>query len=354
MGQQAQYAAAGSLVKALHSRSLGPQGLEELAGTRDVTAAIEFLRGSAYSTVFPRAQVQRVLRPLEHLLKQMVIADGEKLARFVPLKMQKVLQAYVSRFEVANIKTILGAILSEGALPDIENWMFAMGRFALLDLDICIRCQTLEEILDTLSETVYQEPIKKARTRFEVIGTLFPLEHELDRYHFLFLWETIRQSFGEDSPVAHLVRMEIDICNVQWASRLRLNFHVPAEEVRRLLIPHGYYSRAVYLDRLTQVSDLDDVFAVLPPWGHRMFDKGNPRPRNLIELSELLERRLLSQVLCILAQRPFSPEAELAHLYWRGYEVGDITTIIESKRYRLPFEQVRPFLCTVKTQGEAV
>ncbi len=352
MGEVTAYAAAGAVVQALHGQALGGNGLLELARTGDVTEAIEYLQQSAYGAVFPRSSIQRLLRPLEHRLKQIVITDAMKISRFAPVKMNPVVRAFVRRFEVANIKTVLGAILSKGAVPDLKYWMFRLGRYAAVNMDLCMHCHTLDEVLRVLAESGYRKIVDDTRLEYEKTKSLFSLEHHLDREQYGWLWDAACNAFGHHSPVTRLIELEIDIRNLQWAARLRMNFGMSSERTDQLLIARGTYSQERSRQRLASVDDLGDVVDAMPAWKSR--GSLSDWHISVTQFSEQLERHLFWQAARILRRRPFSPEAVIAHLYWRQFEVHDITTIVESKRYRLELDVVRPLLCTLVSEGEAV
>ncbi len=208
-----------------------------------------------------------------------------------------------------------------------------------------IEAGSLAEIADLLDGTPFRSILARQVAAFEREKNLFPIEFAIDQYVFGRLWDTVQAFPRKDRQIAaRLVGIEIDLKNIQWIDRYVTFYHLPAAEVRDLVLAHGFHIGPEQVQYLASGGDVRDVL------GKLTHDAPTLKPltgddrlgRNLIE--RVLTQILLSEANRAFSAFPFSVGSVIGYIYLLRFETQNIRMLIDAKEYGLSPEAAEELL----------
>jgi len=129
---------------------------------------------------------------------------------------------YLRKFDAWNVKTVIRGVYTDADTADIEDDLIRTGEFSDRFLDRLVESTRIEEVVESLSTTIFGDPLEAAMPDFESEGVLVPLENAVDRAFYAHLMDDIGQP-EPDSPRAlyrEFLEAEIDFRNVRNALRI--------------------------------------------------------------------------------------------------------------------------------------
>ncbi|HHV61556.1 MAG TPA: V-type ATPase subunit [Firmicutes bacterium] len=340
-------AAAQAVTRSLLGKLIGPQGIDALAKSEDVSAAFAFLERTAYKEAMagiPRSG--RVFREVEHALRQSLIDDAIKIWHFLGAAHRRALTLLMARYEITNIKAVFGAIEGGEDPRALRGFLFEMGPLARVDLDRLIEATSVAGLTEALEGSPYGKTLDRALDRYRAEKTLFPVEVALDLQYFRSLLAGLEKLGGEDQrSMLAAVGPEIDARNLLWVLRYRFNFGLEPEEIFNYIAPSGLELTDEMLWNVARSEDPAEIASALPRDFGALVEKARQgRQLDLIHLDVLLRRRLWVRARRAIARGPFSLGMIAGYLIVKRIELDEIITVLESRRYAMTDAEVAPFL----------
>ena len=101
---------------------------------------------------------------------------------------------------------------------------------------------SIEEIILTLMNTPYGEPLSSQRLLFRKTGSLFYFEHALEKDLFARISREIDKLSMKDKKAARkMLGIQTDIFNINNILRCKLFFKIPANEINDIIYANGTY-----------------------------------------------------------------------------------------------------------------
>lgn len=250
---------------------------------------------------------------------------------------REVVVAYLRRYDVENIKTVLRAKIS-GASPEaVDEALVPAGQLPV-ELFRRMALGDLVEVVSALEGTPYHGPVKEIANK-----PLHAVEDLLDKQYYEDLLKATR---GTDIPVVlfnRLVRMEIDVQNIDSLLRLKRDEADPAAILENLLpggyeIPRGDLSRLAGLSWAELVQALER-YSYYEPIRERLVQvkEGD----SLTDVETSLFKRLADQAFTFSAAYPLSVLPIMGYIVSKRIEVDNIRTIVRGKSAGLPEEVIQ-------------
>ncbi|WP_181692070.1 V-type ATP synthase subunit C [Natronomonas sp. LN261] len=129
---------------------------------------------------------------------------------------------YLRKFDAWNVKTVIRGIYTDAGREEIEDDLIRTGEFSERTLDRLVDATSVEDAVETLSGTIFGEPLEDAYEDFESSDVLVPLENAVDRAFFGHLLDDIGQP-EPDAPTAlyrEFLEAEIDFRNLRNGLRI--------------------------------------------------------------------------------------------------------------------------------------
>ncbi|RJT02182.1 V-type ATP synthase subunit C [Halococcus sp. IIIV-5B] len=157
---------------------------------------------------------------VEHALARNLAKDFEDLLRWASGPLYDDIARYLRKFDAWNIKTVLRGIYADTGRESVENDLVRTGEFDEDRRDRLLEADSIEGVVEGLSDTVFGPPLESALDEYESTGTLVPLENAIDRAYYE---ELLAVRPGESNARRLYVKFleaEIDFRNARNALRL--------------------------------------------------------------------------------------------------------------------------------------
>ena len=249
---------------------------------------------------------------------------------------REVVVAYLRKYDVENIKTVLRAKLSNAPATAVEEALVPAGQLPA-ELFKRMAIGDLQEAVAALEGTPYHEAVAEIGSK-----PLHAVEDLLDRRYYADLTAATR---GTDIPVVlfnRLVRMEVDVQNLDSLLRLKRDEADPAAILEHMM-PGGYEITRGELARLAPLS-WSELLAALEKFSY--YDAIRERLAQVKEGDTLrdvetaLYKRLAEQAFSFSAAYPLSVLPIMGFIFSKRIEVDNIRTIVRGKTAGLPDEVI--------------
>jgi V/A-type H+-transporting ATPase subunit C len=210
--------------------------------------------------------------------------------------------------------------------------------------------ENLDRVAELLANSPYADIVDEHRE--EVVGekTLFPLEIALDRFYHANLLEKTGGLSGRDRDVAlRLIRIEIDLLNINWIIRFRSMYKLPLERALQYLIPSGFtVDQAAVRDAYASEKVIDILQGIVKKKYPSLATLLNAPPADtnsrLLLIERILHQILMTEVRKILSGYPFSIGIILAYFILKRNEIRRLAAVLNAKQYRLAKQRIREAL----------
>ena len=129
---------------------------------------------------------------------------------------------YLRKFDAWNVKTVIRGVYTDAAPEAIESDLTRTGELSDQLLDRLVEAGTIDEVVESLSTTIFGGPLEAAVPDFESEDVLVPLENAVDRAFYAHLMDELGRSVP-NSPRAlyrEFLEAEIDFRNLRNALRI--------------------------------------------------------------------------------------------------------------------------------------
>jgi len=257
---------------------------------------------------------------------------------------------YLRKFDAWNAKTALRGVYSGAASEEIQTDYIRAGEFDESLLDQLAASGSVEETVDLLSNTIFEEGLGSAYTEFEESDVLVPLENAIDKTFYEHLLEgTSTEALSGNSPeglYTEVLRAEIDFRNIRNALRL--------SQTGTDLDPDAYYiegGRLFDRSELRQlVGSFDDLVEFIreSTYGEELSGAlGDLEDADsLIQFEQALDSALLEYSDTLSYTYPVSVCSALSYILAKEREIENIRAIARGREVGLSVEEIEEELVT--------
>lgn len=336
----ARYGYPNAKVRALRSRKLTEQDHHFLLAAKDLTSCFSYLATTSYSSCLPDPEKSiPKLSALERQLAQPLLDHYAKVVHSLRgAKERELILALYRRFEAENLKIVLRALFAGLSRDAVSYLFYPVGHLSDLDWDTLWSCKSIRELLEHLRPDIFGRSLQHALPQFEAQGRLFPLEMALDFSCFRLLRQAI-SALGNryDRTITEkILASYIDILNISWVIRLKIDYGLPPEEIVNYTLPEGKVITLECLNRLSRVEDIAEFINQLPP----VFRHELSGIRDWWEIDPSLEAYYLKILARIFLGRPFHIGVGVAYLLEKEIELGGLITVLQAKTKNLTVEEI--------------
>lgn len=270
---------------------------------------------------------------IEQVLDRNFMRTIEKLKRISPEHYTLLINAYLLRWDIENIKTILRAQETHQGKEDTKKLFTPGGVIPWQKLESLLERKSVEEILKSLPFplSLFYDGYAKSR-----IESRAELETALDRFYYNYTIEFSSRIPRQGGLFKEFLLTLIDASNMLAYLRLRRE-GLPNEEIRKHLFladnPH-LFERLLKANTSEQITKLikDSKYANIPI---NLEGSGSLIPSE-IALHQFVYRKTLQ----FSHQNPLSVYAILAYLFTKEMEIMNLRKIIKAKYLGMPNEMV--------------
>ena len=250
---------------------------------------------------------------------------------------------YLRKFDVWNVKTVIRGLYSGAESADVEDDLIRAGEFSESRIDALLAAGSIEEVVESLDDTVFGESLAAAYGVYEQEDVLVPLENAVDRAFYETLLEGLPSNPELDSATGlyvEFLRTEVDFRNLRNALRLA---HSGAD-----IDPAEYYIDGGKLfdeQSLAQLAtDVEGLVNAVrdSSYGDDLDQALNDldEAENLIEFERALDSALLEYADKLSSRYPLSVCPVLSYVLAKEREVDNIRAIARGREAGLGPEEI--------------
>jgi V/A-type H+-transporting ATPase subunit C len=282
---------------------------------------------------------------IEVALSWNLAKEYQKVLEITPGNLKQFTQAYLRRWDIQNILTILRGRMQGEKAGKIKEILVPAGSLDRTDLDRLLAEESPERIIEALKGNRMHPVLTREYPAAKESGSFSRMENELYKQFFSEIIAEAKSGIKGGNQFLDFIRFDIDIRNIKTLFRLRRDIF--EEDAREMYISGGILSSTDFAD-LNALQDQGEFIESL---------KGKIRNNLLIELLDELkaekkirdvETRLtrvqLEQMERISKRNPFSIHPILVYLEKKKYEVFNLRALARGKESRLSSERIAEYL----------
>ncbi len=350
MGSVRRFAAVNTKIRAIEGQLLQDHDYEHLLSCKTVEDMIHYLRQeTGYRRLLNQVKGASIeLDALESLFKKELYRELQSFVHYFTDQYRKLFRILFMRYEVEDIKVMLRAIIRQEHLADLEAHMIILGVSKNLDYERLFQSRTLEDFIDNLEGTPYQKTLAYYMDE-DPTKRLFYMEMNLDRLYFKHLSDQAKKLDPRDgAPLIEVLGKNTDILNLQWIYRGLKSYRLSPEELLNYTLNHGYYLKYKHLKNLCYSQSMDELSEKIKQTKYAFLLQGE-RVDRFMEIR--MERYVYAAFQKKRKEEPMSIAEVLVFMHRLEYEIRDLFTLFEAKRYNLDKEGGRRYLVRMGKGG---
>jgi V/A-type H+-transporting ATPase subunit C len=156
---------------------------------------------------------------IEYALNRNLAKQFDDILDWANGRLYDLIARYLRKFDAWNIKTVVRGIYSDATREEVESDLIRAGEFDERLISRLLDAGSIEEVVDVLDRTIFDDALEAAYEEYEESGVLVPLENAVDRVFYENLlsevtWDESTRQYRD------LLQAEVDFRNVRNALRL--------------------------------------------------------------------------------------------------------------------------------------
>jgi V/A-type H+-transporting ATPase subunit C len=282
---------------------------------------------------------------IEVALSWNLAKEYQKIQEITPGNLKQFTQAYLRRWDIQNVLTILRGKMQGEKVGKIKEILVPAGSLDRVILDRLLAEDSPEKIIEVLKGNRIYSVLSREYPAAKESGSFSRMENELYKQFFSEIIAEAESGIKGGNQFLDFIRFDIDIRNIKTLFRLRADTF--EEDAREMYIAGGILSSTDFAN-LNTVRDQAEFIDLL---------KAKIRNTHLITLLDELksekairdvESRLtrvqLEQMERLSKRNPFSIHPILVYLEKKKYEVFNLRALARGKESKLSSERIAEYL----------
>jgi V/A-type H+/Na+-transporting ATPase subunit C len=273
---------------------------------------------------------------LEHALNKNVSSTIQKLRRISNNNLKKLIDVFVIRKDVDDIKTIIRGKFTGESNETIINQLYGAGTLKLDYLVELTKMESIEEILKK-NQVFSFENLKNALKHFKEEKNLIHIENILDKLYYHKLIEFTKNISIDSKLFSEIILLEIEIKNIITLLKFKKEKVQDREVILNMI--HSTNSFDSCINKMVHAKDNKEMlnfvqsksyYQVLKLGIQKYHETGS-----LIEIELLLTKFLLEKSRTLMHKHPLSVDVVLNFLFAKEIEIRNLKLLIKSKELNL-------------------
>jgi V/A-type H+-transporting ATPase subunit C len=281
---------------------------------------------------------------MEHALNLNLARDFGQIMGFCEGELKLLIGAYLNRWDVWNIKTILRG-KSFGATEDeIRETIVPAGSISVQKLNELIRKNTIADVVEGLAGSAFYKPLTAANDEYNKTHLLSAFENALDKTYYANLMAIDIKGTTADELFINFIKHEIDFINLRTLFRLKRE-NVEHDKIMAYMIPGGYKLKMDDLRKLAQAPSYNEYLTMLKEYP--LTEELQPAIQKSQETGSLnsveiaLRKGLIANGEKISHLYPLSVTPILGYIVRKNTEVNNLRIIARGKESHLSDEVIK-------------
>jgi V/A-type H+-transporting ATPase subunit C len=342
MGSKGRFAAVNTKIRVLKSKLLTEKDYINLMKIDKVQDQVSYLKeNTVYKEILEDIADLEDIQDVETKLKRYLIHEYEKIIPYFTGEYKRLFRNILLRFEIEDLKLYLRVLGRKENLSKIKKVTLLEEYYSSLDPRKLSKSKNLEEFIANLKGTIYYDVLKPYEKE-EHRKILFYMEMNLDRLYFNLLnTQSLKLNKKDYLLFREILGENIDLLNIEWIYRGIKFYNLSPEELINYTLANGYefsYERIKEMcyskeDRIREI--------VLSTRYSFLFDTEKDVD---LYMERRIERYLYYQFLNAFKKGKLDITLSIAYIHLLEYEIRDIISILEAKRYDLSFGETKEYL----------
>lgn len=257
----------------------------------------------------------------------------KRIAEYENLRL--VMQEYMKRRDIWNIKTILRGKLAGEKDEKIKDLLVPIGEFDERYLENLMKKESVEEIIRSL-KFLSKEQVKNAVVFFKENKSLFAAENILDNFYYSNALEFANRMPRQGAFFREFIENEVEILNIKAILRMKKE-GMEKKDIGRFIIHSGSRAKEDELQRLAKADSVDSMMNMLgrTSYGKLLRDSYDRSKKDITDVEMRLNKYLLDKVILLLHQHPLSIDVILGYMFAKEIEIRNLRLIIKGKQLGL-------------------
>ncbi|TJX14910.1 hypothetical protein E9840_04200 [Tissierella creatinini] len=276
---------------------------------------------------------------IELALKRYLLIQYKKLSKYFSNEYAKLYRILLSRFEIEDLKQIFRAVAGGGKISK-DNFYFKE-EYLNIDYNKLTKSNNTDELINNLKGTLYYDALKDYVAEDKSKLTFY-VEMTMDKLYFKILYNQCHDLSKEDKDILKdIIGAYIDLLNVEWIYRGFKFYDLMPEELFNYSLLNGNEFDLKEIKEMCY-STIEDLKAYILRTKYKfLFDEEKDMDLYM-ELN--IEKYFYSLYKNAFKRGKFDILITISYLHLLEYEIKDIISIMESKRYGVSIEDTMNYL----------
>ncbi len=288
---------------------------------------------------------------IEYALNQNLAKHFHDMLDWSEGELHDLIANYLRKFDAWNAKTAIRGIYAGSSPEEIQTDFIRAGEFDDELLDQMAAANSVEEVVELLSETIFEEGLEAAFDEYEQKDVLVPLENAIDKTFYEHLLDDVKtRRINKNTPrglYVEVLQAEIDFRNIRNALRL--------SRTGTDLDPDEYYIKGGKLfdnGELRQlIGSFDDLVEYIreSTYGDELSNALTDLDEadSLIQFEQALEAALLEYSDTLSYTYPVSICSALSYILAKEREIENIRAIARGREVGLSVDEIEEELVVI-------
>lgn len=277
----------------------------------------------------------------EHALNRNLALTYDKLVRITLGELNYLIVAYLKKYDVWNIKTLLRGKIYNASAEDIQESLIAAGEFTYTSMSELAAKATYQEVVEALKSSEYYPLLQK----FDGTNLAY-IENELDKMYYSSLFEAIGKPRTKDRKLfVRVIKLEVDVKNLGTLFRLKKAGIQQLDEVMPLMIEGGLELKLEKLATLPYDEFVNELQRT--QYWDAISGVTDPNMASLTPLESKLTRYYLESSSILSHVSPISVLPILDYIIHKNNEVTNLRIVFRGKEGGLSDELIKDQLVVI-------
>jgi V/A-type H+-transporting ATPase subunit C len=341
---KSKYACINAKTLAMRARRIKDEDFEELIKARDLKEVFLYLRDNTYYGEFLKTlNIEDLHRAeFEAHLSCLKVHETEKLMHYLSGEEKNFFKVLLIRMEVESLRLLIRGFSRNDDLEALKGLMVYSETHTQVPFERLFRARDWDEFKKILINTDYYRVLEIYKD-IESDQDWVMVEKNLDRYYYDLLTNRLfKLDKKSNRDLIILQRRNFDLLNLIWIYRGKKFYRLSREELIAYSLRGGLELNE---KRLLSLVDAKILVEIKEKLGNSeyAFLFNHTKPIDLF-MDRRRARYLYFQYLKLFGDSDVGFGRVIAYVRLLDFEVEDITSIIESKRYQMDPDETKKYL----------
>lgn len=330
---------------AMKSKMLKDEDYQALMKAPSLRDLFDYLKQNTYYGPFLESvPADHLHRPeLEVPLTRLKIYEVEKLMHYLQSEEKLFFRTLLIRPEIESLRVLIRGIARGENLEDLSGFLVYSDTYSNLPFDKLLKAKDWDSFKKFLIGTDYYRLLEIYK-QITVEDDLFPIEKGLERYYYDKIKNILQKlNKKQNAELIKAMREAIDLLNLVWFYRGKKFYHLSREELLAYSLRGGLKVKEKDIQQMSEIKNMEDLQEVMKDYSDYAFLFNHTKTLDLY-MERRRERFMYYTYLKLFNGREAGLGKAVAFYRLTEYEIEDITSIIESKRYGMSAEETEKFL----------